>query len=108
MSEGFAVDVAALRNYRSDLSRYEEQTARLSGQVAEADVTNESWGVVGLFVLEQYNETLGKLREHLAQMAGFLGAVGERVHETANSYQRDELETERRLAALVRRLDGRL
>lgn len=83
---GFDVDIAALRMYAEDLNNYAAQTATFGNLVGQADVSHESWGIVGLFTKERYGRLLGQLAEFLQQAEKYLDGMDQRVVAAADGY----------------------
>ncbi|WP_199434433.1 WXG100 family type VII secretion target [Qaidamihabitans albus] len=100
MSEGYRVDVEALRRYTDNLGSYQDQTAKFGDLVGKADVGDESWGVIGLFTKSQYTETLGQLTDHLRGMKDGLQSASDKVTKAAETYQGMDDE----VARLMRRI----
>ena len=57
MSDGIQVDVSALSAYAGQLGYYEQEADKFGNLVDAADVTNEAWGVVGIFAKQGYTPT---------------------------------------------------
>lgn len=103
---GYDVDVPALRRYRSELSGYEAQTKRfgdLIGQVADT-VSDSSWGIVGLFTKDKFDERVGQMREYVDQAEQFLEGLDERVGFAADQYELHESAAETALDKLLQGL----
>lgn len=90
MTGWFDVDPRALRTYADDLGRYAGQAKQFSDQVAQADVGDASWGIVGLFTKEKYDETIGNLQEFLRSAEGYAIGLDERMRAAGDTY--DELD----------------
>lgn len=86
----FDVDAIALRMYESELRNYQSQTGQFGHLIntAHSNVTSVSWGVVGLFTLEKYRETVGELTEFVRSAEAYVGGLGDRVSTAASTYER--------------------
>ncbi|MEU8634694.1 hypothetical protein AB0C38_21165 [Amycolatopsis sp. NPDC048633] len=84
---GYQVEVDALRKYVGDLGKYQEQGAKITEKVGQADVGDKSWGVVGVFTKGGYDETLRELQDLLKSMADGLTSAQGKFTEAANVYQ---------------------
>jgi hypothetical protein len=87
---GYQVRVDALHSYADVLGEYREQGAKFAGKVGQADVGDQSWGVVGLFTKHGYDETLRELRDLLTSMADGLTSAQEKFTDAARVYQGTE------------------
>lgn len=85
--EGFEVNVGGVRAYSGKLADDKALVAEIDGLVSQADVGNESWGIVGLFVHGKYTEMLGDLHSLLTEMSEGLQAGSDKMTETADTYQ---------------------
>ncbi|MFK0243385.1 WXG100 family type VII secretion target [Amycolatopsis azurea] len=84
---GYEVDPAALRRYSGELGNYGGQTGKLKEMVGQADVGNESWGLVGLFTKDGYTQTLQSLKSLMEAMAKGLDSAGSKMTQAADIYQ---------------------
>ncbi|GHG46547.1 MULTISPECIES: hypothetical protein [Amycolatopsis] len=87
MPDGYRVRVDALHEYVSDLDKYRDQGAKITEKVAQADVGDKSWGVVGLFTKSGYDDTLRELHSLLASIADGLASAQAKLTDAANVYQ---------------------
>ena len=85
--EGFRVDMAGIRGYSDELAGDKALVAEVDGLVSQADVGNESWGIVGLFVHGKYTEMLGDLRDLLGDMQEGLQSGADKMTDTAEVYK---------------------
>ena len=85
-AKGYAVDTAALKTYGNNLSYYSSEADKFGNLVDQADVSNESWGVIGLFVKQTYTEKLTELRELLNEMKEGVEALTDKIGQAANIY----------------------
>lgn len=85
--EGFEVTVSGVRDYSGKLADDKALVSEVDGLVSQADVGNESWGIVGLFVHSKYTEMLGDLHSLLNDMSEGLQSGSQKMTETADIYQ---------------------
>jgi len=103
--DGYAVDIAALTKYSEDLKSNKESVAQVTGKVDEADVGDESWGIVGLFVKHKYTDMLGDLKDLLKEMEDGLGSASEKIGSAAKAYQEQDDQHKQSLSDIVKQLD---
>jgi len=84
---GFEVNVGGVRDYSGALSEDKAVVSEIDGLVSQADVGNESWGIVGLFVHSKYTEMLGDLHDLLKDMSDGLQSGADKMTATADVYQ---------------------
>ncbi|TDV51002.1 ESX-1 secretion-associated protein [Actinophytocola oryzae] len=87
----FNVDLGGLDGYSGTLNDDKDLVSEVSGLVAQSDVGDQSWGIVGLFVKSRYTEMLGDLNDLLGDMSDGLQAGADKVAECAAAYR--EIET---------------
>lgn len=85
--KGYAVDPAALKTYANNLSYYNGEADKFGNLVDQADVSNESWGVIGLFVKQTYTEKLTELRDLLNEMKEGVDALTDKIGQAAKIYE---------------------
>ncbi|SMD22899.1 WXG100 family type VII secretion target [Lentzea albidocapillata] len=96
---GFSVDPEELREYAGKLQGHRGFAGQVAALVDKADVGDKSWGVVGIFVKQQYTQMLGDLKDTLTAMTEGLDSGAEKFRDTAQGYAEQE-------AALKALLDG--
>lgn len=87
MPDGFAVNLDGVGDYSGTLAEDKALVAEVSGLVAQSDVGDESWGIVGLFVRSKYTDMLGDLGDLLTDMSDGLQAGAEKMAECAAAYR---------------------
>lgn len=105
-SSGFAVNTEALRRFAEHLRDFESEAGRFADRVGAADVTDTSWGVVGMATKDIYRAILGQSQDYLRGMHKRLDDVANRLIEVANQYDHDDAEIHQRIAAIVGELGG--
>lgn len=103
--DGYAVDIGALTKYRDDLKSNKDSVAQVTGKVGEADVGDESWGIVGLFVKHKYTDMLNDLKDLLKEMEDGLESASEKIGAAAQAYQDRDDAHKQSLAKIVKELD---
>lgn len=104
---GFHADPDVIETYSEDLGQYSEQGTRIKGLVAQADVGDESWGVVGIFTKQIYTQALNQLQEQMQSMIDGVGSAVDAFGATAREYRTAEEETARKLSDILTGLDER-
>ncbi|WP_019818446.1 WXG100 family type VII secretion target [Saccharomonospora saliphila] len=100
MTSGFNVNIEALRSYSGKLAENKTAVGKVSGLVDEADVGDESWGVVGIFVKQSYTEMLSDLKNLMTEMENGLQSASDKISTAAQSYQDAEDGHQRSLSAI--------
>jgi hypothetical protein len=90
MSDGFNVDLKGIDTYSGTLTGDKDLVTEVSGLVAQSDVGDQSWGLVGLFVKSTYTGMLGDLNDLLGDMKDGLHAGAEKMTECAAAYREVE------------------
>lgn len=89
-SGGTNVDLTALSNYATQLGYYSSEADKFGGLVDQADVTNEAWGLVGVWAKQSYTDRLTELRSLLAEMKQGVGDLTTKVTDSVAVYQGNE------------------
>lgn len=85
------VEVEELKGYTKTLDFYGTEATKFGELVDKAaGVGNESWGLIGLAVKDQYTTKLDELRELLGDLQEAIGALGDKVTEAATVYESAE------------------
>lgn len=87
---GFNVNIEALSRYSQKLAEHRTSVSDVRGKVDEADVGDESWGVVGFFVQQDYTDLLARLKEMMTEMENGLQSASDKVSTAARLYQEAE------------------
>lgn len=106
MAEGHAVVISALRTYSGKLAEDVRVPNEIGGLVRQADVGDESWGVVGLFVKHEYTEMLTDLQDLLIEMSAGLTAASEKLGKAADVYQQNEDDNVKSLNEILKLLEA--
>jgi len=85
--DGFHVDLKGIDGYSGKLSDDMALVSEVGGLVAQSDVGDQSWGIVGLFVKSKYTEMLGDLNDLLGDMNEGLQAGAEKMTASAQTYR---------------------
>lgn len=87
---GFTVNPDELKEFASKLDGHHSTASRIAELVAMADVGDKSWGVVGIFVKDQYTQMLGDLKETMQAMQDGLRSGSDKFRDTAEGYAQQE------------------
>ncbi|MDV6013137.1 type VII secretion target [Haloechinothrix sp. LS1_15] len=86
-ASGFRVDPDDIDRYASDLGQYQDQASEIKSLVAEADVGDESWGIIGLFTKQSYTEALEQLQEQMQALIDGVETASEKFRAAARDYR---------------------
>jgi hypothetical protein len=87
---GFDVNPDELTAFAGKLEGHHGTASGIAGLVGTADVGNKSWGIVGLFVKDEYTQMLGDLKELFTDLQDGLQSAGEKFRGTADGYREQE------------------
>ncbi|MEU7475203.1 ESX-1 secretion-associated protein [Lentzea sp. NPDC042327] len=87
---GFDVNPAELTAFAGKLDGYRSAASELAGLVGQSDVGGKSWGVIGLFVKDEYTQMLNDLNELFKDMQNGLQSGADKFRGTAQGYQDQE------------------
>ncbi|WP_246256923.1 hypothetical protein [Amycolatopsis anabasis] len=105
MADGFGVAVDALQGHAKSLADKKAIATEIGDLVKQSDVGNESWGVVGIFVKQDYTSMLADLNDLLGDMAEGLQHASDKFTGAAEHYQRFEEDVTKLLQDLLKKLD---
>lgn len=74
--------------------------------VDQADVTNESWGLIGLAVKQHYTDKLAELRELLETMKTGVETFSEKLNAAAESCRGNEDDAKTNFGRHAAEMDG--
>ncbi|MFE2750982.1 WXG100 family type VII secretion target [Actinosynnema sp. NPDC059335] len=107
MSGGFDVNPGQLRDFATKLGGHRATAAEIAGLVAKADVSDKSWGVVGLFVKDKYTEMLADLNDVFQALQDGLQSGADKFNGAAEDYEEQEEAVKQLLNGLQVELDGK-
>jgi hypothetical protein len=87
---GYQVQTSKLYAYSDQLAQNKTSVAQVQGKVDQADVGDESWGVVGIFVKHWYSDMLGDLKNLLTEMETGLQSASDKMKQAGEFYDRTE------------------
>ncbi|OZM74866.1 hypothetical protein CFN78_01230 [Amycolatopsis antarctica] len=87
---GYQVDTSRLYAYSDLLAENKTAVAGVKDKVGQADVGDESWGIVGIFVKHMYTDMLGDLNDLLKQMEDGLQSASDKVRTAGEFYDSTE------------------
>lgn len=85
--KGYNVQIEALRGYNQNLKSFKEQSEKFDELVQQADVSDEAWGVVGLFTKQQYSSSLEELLGLMKQLKEGLDSSAAKILKAAEIYE---------------------
>jgi hypothetical protein len=87
MGDGAQADIAAISAYAGQLGYYEQEADKFGNLVDAADVSNEAWGIVGIFAKQGYTDRLAELRSLMNDMKNGVDSLITKVTQSAQMYQ---------------------
>lgn len=108
MSGGYGVDIPALKTYANNLDFYNSEADKFGGLVDQADVSNESWGLIGLYCKQFYTEKLAELRDLMGEMKEGVDSLSEKITTAASIYDGMEADATMTFGAHEAEVDGPL
>ncbi|GAB3707674.1 hypothetical protein GCM10027598_11180 [Amycolatopsis oliviviridis] len=105
MGGGHEVVIEALRTYSGKLGQDVQIPNEVGRLVQQSDVGDESWGVVGLFVKNEYTEMLTDLQDLVIEMGAGLTAASEKLGNAATIYEQNEHDNVKALNDILKLLE---
>ncbi|MFD2466853.1 hypothetical protein [Amycolatopsis silviterrae] len=87
---GYQVQTAKLYDYSRQLAGNKTSVAGVKGKVSQADVGDESWGVVGIFVKSKYTSMVDDLKDLLTAMETGLQSASDKINRAGQFYDQTE------------------
>ncbi|WP_027944845.1 hypothetical protein [Amycolatopsis taiwanensis] len=87
MSDGIQTNIDAISAYARQLPFYAQEADKFGGLIDAADVTNEAWGVVGIFAKQGYTDRLAELRSLLTDLKDGVDGFVTKLNKAAEMYQ---------------------
>lgn len=87
---GFDVNADELDTYAGKLGGQRETAGQIGSLVDKADVGDESWGIVGIFVLNSYKEMLGDLKDLFTSLDEGFASGEDKFKNAAKGYREQE------------------
>lgn len=103
---GYRVTPEHLDGYSRKLSGHMSAVDGVKGLVGEADVSDESWGVVGLVVKQRYTDMLSDFESLLDDLRNGLQSGSEKMKDAAERYRTAEQESRRKLMEILSRINA--
>lgn len=103
---GHKVDTAAITKYATGLEHYKGEAAKFGDLVNQADVTDRSWGLIGLAVKQTYTSKLDELKQLLELMKTGVGAFQGKLNQAASIYDGHENDAVMTFGKFKADLDG--
>ncbi|EHR48981.1 Protein of unknown function (DUF2580) [Saccharomonospora marina XMU15] len=104
---GFNVDSEELRTYSGKLAGQKATAGEIAGLVDTADVGDKSWGIVGVFVKDNYTEMLGDLKELFTSLQDGFQSAADKFARAADGYQQHEDAVKQLLNGVKFEIDGK-
>lgn len=104
--DGYQVMTQHLDACAGTLQGKADQAKEIAGIVQGADVGNESWGVVGIFVKQEYTNMLHGLTELLGAMEQGCHSASGKLHDCAEIYRKLEQDHKQQFEQLMQALGG--
>ena len=90
MTDGIQTNVGAISAYAKQLPFYEQEADKFGAKIDAADVTNEAWGLVGLWAKQGYTDRLAELRSLLTDLKDGVDGFTTKLTKAAEMYQGTE------------------
>ena len=103
---GHKVNTQALTTYAKTLGHYKEEAGKFGDLVDQADVTDKSWGLIGLAVKQTYTGKLNELNELLELMKTGVDAFSGKLDQAASIYRGFEDDTKMYFGKYEATIDG--
>lgn len=103
--ERHAVYVETLQAYSQKLAGEVQRSEEIAGLVAQSDVSNESWGLIGLAVKLFYSDMLTDLEGLLHSMSSGLRSASDKIGNCAQVYQEMEDQAQGAFEAALKELE---
>jgi hypothetical protein len=87
MPDGIQTNIAAISAYARQLPYYEQEADKFGAKIDAADVTDQAWGLVGLFAKQGYTERLTELRSLLTDLKDGVDGFTAKLTRAAEMYQ---------------------
>jgi hypothetical protein len=80
-------NIGAISDYARQLPFYEQEAEKFGAKIDAADVTDEAWGVVGIFAKQGYTDRLGELRALLTDLKDGVDGFVTKLNKAAEMYK---------------------
>ncbi|MFD5248848.1 hypothetical protein ACFWIW_30195 [Amycolatopsis sp. NPDC058340] len=87
MSKGIETNIAAIAAYAQQLPYYEQEAEKFGAKIDAADVTDEAWGVVGIWAKQGYTDRLGELRSLMNDMKDGVDGFISKLNKASEMYR---------------------
>src|SRR5699024_6999386 len=104
-NSGHIANTANLRSYAQTLADGAEKSEEVKNLVSQADVSDESWGVVGLRVKQEYTTLLNDLNDLLDDLTEGYRAGQDKFMQAADAYEPPESNVVQQLGQLSKDAD---
>jgi len=104
-NSGHAANTENLRAYAQTLAAGAEKSKEVKNLVSQADVGDKSWGVVGLFVKQQYTTLLNDLNDLLDDLTEGYRSGQDKFMNAADTYEQQDSNVAQQLGQLSKDAD---
>ncbi|WP_236789206.1 hypothetical protein [Amycolatopsis sp. GM8] len=90
MSDGIQTNIDAIARYARQLPYYQQEADKFGTLIDTADVSNEAWGVIGIFAKQGYTDRLAELRSLLSDLKDGVDGLTTKLDTASQMYQGNE------------------
>jgi hypothetical protein len=106
MGDGYKAPHEAIIKTGGNVSSMTKQATAIKDKVAEAEVPEISWGLLGLATTySEYRDMLEKFKTHLDEIGKNLTEVGDKITACGKGYQDDDKLTAQELEKVLGELE---
>ncbi|MFD8494959.1 hypothetical protein [Amycolatopsis sp. NPDC059657] len=87
MPDGIQANIGAISDYARQLPFYEQEADKFGAKIDAADVSDDAWGVVGIFAKQGYTDRLAELRSLLTALKDGVDGFSTKFTKAAEMYQ---------------------
>ncbi|CAM3060117.1 hypothetical protein SAXI111661_16460 [Saccharomonospora xinjiangensis] len=84
---GIQTNIEAISEYARQLPFYEGEADKFRDLIDTADVTDEAWGIMGVFAKQGYTDRLEELRSLLEELKNGVDGFITKLNKAAEMYQ---------------------
>lgn len=106
MTPGIQTNVDAISAYAKQLPFYEQEADKFGALIDTADVTDEAWGLIGLFAKQGYTDRLEELRSLLKDMKDGVDSFVTKLNTAADAYRGTDQDVQIAFGRFGAEIDG--
>lgn len=80
-------NIDAISGYARQLPFYDQEADKFGAKIDAADVTDEAWGIVGIFAKQGYTDRLTELRDLLTDLKSGVDGFVTKLDKAAEMYK---------------------